>query len=53
MRHFIGGAALGFFVAIIAIERSFDTSWGDYLASCIAHMFIAVLFGVMAWGLLP
>ena len=50
MKHFIGGFALGFVVAIIGLPKQ---DKGGYLISFIAHCFIAFLFGAMAWGLLP
>ena len=53
MKHFIGGAALGTVIAIIGIPRGSGKSDMDYLAGFIAHSFVAVLFGAMAWGLLP
>ncbi len=53
MKHFIGGSAVGFVVAIIGLPRGKGDTSMDYLVSFIAHMFIAALFGLMAWGLMP
>ena len=50
MRHFIGGFALGFVVAVIGLTKQDNDG---YLIPFIAHVFIASLFGLMAWGLLP
>ena len=50
MKHFIGGFALGFVVAIIRLPK---TDKGGYLIPFLAQVFIAFLFGMMAWGLLP
>lgn len=53
MKHFIGGFAVGLILAIRGIPADNDKSNVAYAASFVAHMFIASIFGLMAWGLLP
>lgn len=53
MKHFIGGSAVGMLLAIVGLPRVKGISDSDYVVAMIAHLFVACLFGLAAWGLLP
>lgn len=51
MKHFIGGCCMGLMVALIGLKQK--PAGGDGWAYVVAHLFTALAFGGMAWGLLP
>lgn len=53
MKHFLGGSAIGMIVALIRLPWKKNPSDYEFAASMAAHFFVAFLFGLAAWGLLP
>lgn len=53
MKHFIGGFALGLILGIIFLRKLPGNTRVDYAAAIAGHLFVALMFGAMAWGLLP
>ena len=56
MKHFIGGASVGYVFALIGIQKPKPCTSMTDLEFCVfifAHALCAVLFGLAAWGLLP
>ena len=52
MRHFIGGAAVGFIVAVYGggLPKLY---WQDLLGWFLACLAVSGSFGLAAWGLMP
>lgn len=54
LRHFVGGAAVGFVVALFVLpNRKPLSSWWDIAVWFAAHMLVAIPCGIAAWGLWP
>lgn len=51
MKHFLGGWALGFLIALALLP---SIKPGQSIEQSLwAHIIVAVLFGLAAWGILP
>lgn len=56
MRHFIGGTAIGLMIALWKIhphKQATQMGDGEFCLYVSLHFFVAVIFGLAAWGLLP
>lgn len=53
MRHFVGGFAIGFILAVVKIPSIPTKTWAEKLGVFLAHVFVGTMFGLAAWGLLP
>jgi hypothetical protein len=56
MRHFIGGAAVGFIFALWRIphtKSAHEMDGIEFVASILSHLIVTAAFGLAAWGLWP